>query len=398
MTAMNDTTNGAATRIPAATAAPDAYDEKALRAFAYTLLTAAGVRDEIARDTADILVDADLMGHTTHGLALLPAYLQQLADGGMRKTGEPTIVARAAAGETWDGERLPGPWLSLRALDRARALATSQGSGTIAIRRSHHIACLAAYAKRGAEQGGLTLVHCSDPSGASVAPFGAVTPVFTPNPLSAGIPTSGDPILLDISASYTTNGMTTRLYNAREMLPHPWLQDAQGAPTRDPAVLFDDPKGTLLPLGGHEAGHKGFALALLVEALTSALAGHGRANAPQNWGASVFVQVLDPRAFGGLDAFRTQIDWLVRACHDATPRPGGPPVRLPGERALALYREQSAHGVVLHPGIMPALVACAERLGVPAPPPTRVGGVSEVHSRATTTPPFPAPPRRPSSG
>jgi L-lactate dehydrogenase len=366
MTAMNGTTNGATARTSATVATQDVYDEKALRAFAYALLKAADVRDDIARDTADILVDADLMGHTTHGLALLPAYLQQLADGGMRKTGESTIVARAAACETWDGERLPGPWLTLRALDRARALATAQGTGTIVIRRSHHIACLAAYAKRGAEQGLLTLVHCSDPSGASVAPFGAVTPVFTPNPLSAGIPTSSDPILLDISASYTTNGMTTRLFNAREMLPHPWVQDARGAPTRDPAVLFDEPRGTLLPLGGHEAGHKGFGLALLIEALTSALAGHGRADAPQNWGASVFVQVLDPRSFGGLDAFRTQMDWLVQACHHATPRPGGPRVRLPGERALALYREQSARGVVLHAGIMPALVTCAERLAVSA--------------------------------
>ena len=374
MTATNDMTSGTTATVASAT--QDGYEANALRAFACTLLKAAGVRDDIARDTADILVDADLMGHTTHGLALLPAYLRQLADGGMRKAGEPTIVARAAACETWDGERLPGPWLTLRALDRACALATAQGSGTIAIRRSHHVACLATYAKRGAEQGMLTLVHCSDPSGASVAPFGAVTPVFTPNPLSAGIPTSTDPILLDISASYTTNGMTTRLFNAREMLPHPWVQDAQGVPTRDPAVLFNEPKGTLLPLGGHEAGHKGFALALLIEALTSALAGHGRADAPQNWGASVFVQVLDPRAFGGLDAFCTQMDWLVRACHDATPRPGGPSVRMPGERALALHREQSAYGVSLHPGIMEALGACAERLGVPAlnPPSSRSAG------------------------
>jgi LDH2 family malate/lactate/ureidoglycolate dehydrogenase len=218
----------------------------------------------------------------------------------------------------------------------------------------------------------MALVYCSDPSGASVAPFGAVTPVFTPNPLAAGIPTSGDPILLDMSASYTTNGMTTRLFNAGDVLPHPWVQDANGAPTRDPGVLFHEPKGTLLPLGGLEAGHKGFALALMIEAMTSALAGHGRAEAPQNWGASVFVQVLDPRAFGGLDAFRTQMDWLVRACHDATPRPGVSRVRLPGERALALYREQAANGVALYPGIMPALETWARRLAVtfsPAPPP-----------------------------
>jgi L-lactate dehydrogenase len=347
------------------------YDPQALRRFATALLTAAGVRDDIAHDTADVLVDADLMGHTTHGLALLPAYLQQLADGAMRKSGEPDIVRRAGACETWDADRLPGPWLTLRALERARALASSQGTGTIAIRRSHHIACLAVYAMRAAEQGVMGLVYCSDPSGASVAPFGAVTPVFTPNPLAAGIPTSADPILLDISASYTTNGMTTRLFNAREMLPHPWVQDAQGAPTRDPAVLFDEPRGTLLPLGGIEAGHKGFALALMIEAMTSALAGHGRADAPQNWGASVFVQVLDPAAFGGLDAFRAQMDWLVRACHDATPRRGVSRVRLPGERAMALYREQSAKGVALYPGIMPALETWATRLAASAssPPP-----------------------------
>lgn len=368
MTATNQTTNGA----PATQQAEvrqDRYDADALRSFAHALLAGAGVREDIARDTADVLVDADLMGHTTHGLALLPAYLQQLADGAMRTSGEPIVVRRAPACETWDGRRLPGPWLTLRALERAATLASTQGSGTIVVARSHHIACLAAYAKRGAEQGLLTLVHCSDPSGASVAPFGAITPVFTPNPLSAGLPTSTDPILLDISASYTTNGMTTRVFNAGGALPYAWVQDAQGTPTRDPAVLFREPKGTLLPLGGLEAGHKGFALALLVEALTSALAGHGRADAPQNWGASVFVQVLDPRAFGGLDAFYAQMDWLAGACHEATPRPGDARVRLPGERALALYREQSARGVALYPGIMPALEPWAARLGVAAPRP-----------------------------
>jgi LDH2 family malate/lactate/ureidoglycolate dehydrogenase len=193
--------------------------------------------------------------------------------------------------------------------------------------------------------------------------------VFTPNPLAAGIPTSGDPIVLDVSASYTTNGMTTRLHEAGESLPHPWVQDAQGNPTRDPAVLFNEPKGTLLPLGGLEAGHKGFALALLIEALTAGLAGHGRADPAEGWGASVFVQVLDPAAFGGTGAFATQMDWLVRACHDATPRPNGPPVRLPGERALRSYREQIANGVALYPAIMPALEPWARKLGVaPSPP------------------------------
>jgi LDH2 family malate/lactate/ureidoglycolate dehydrogenase len=345
------------------------YAAETLRAYAHALLLAAGVRSDIAGDTATILLDGDLMGHTTHGLALLPGYLDELTHDRMRKAGAPITIHTSQAAQAWDGQRLPGPWLTLRALDAAQAMATSQGTGTVVIRRSHHIACLAAYAKRAAERGFVALVCCIDPSTHSVAPFGAVTPVFTPNPLAAGIPTSGDPILLDISASYTTNGMTTRLHKTGESLPHPWLQDADGNPTRDPGVLFDERKGTLLPLGGLDAGHKGFALALLIEAITAGLAGHGRADPAEGWGACVFVQVLDPAAFGGTAAFAGQMDWLVRACHDATPRPGGPPVRLPGERALRSYREQRANGVALYPTIMPALEAWACKLGVTGPAP-----------------------------
>lgn len=343
------------------------FDAGSLRDYANALLRRAGVRDDIARDVADILVEADLMGHTTHGLALLPGYLGELEHGRMKKAGEPRVLHATTAAITWDGERLPGPWLALRALDAALAMATAHGTGTVVIRRSHHIACLAAYLLRATQRGMMATVCCSDPAGSSVAPFGAVSPVFTPNPLAVGIPTSGDPILIDVSASYTTNGLTQRLFNAGEKLAHPWLQDAQGNATRDPAVLFNDPKGTLLPLGGLEAGHKGFALALLIEALTGGLAGHGRADAVEGWGATVFVQVQNPATFGGLSEFTRQTDWLVNACHAATPRPGGPPVRMPGERALALFREQRANGVALYPTITPALAPWGEKLGVAAP-------------------------------
>ena len=353
------------THVPPSPAANDTrYAVERLRGYAVALLRAAGARDDIARDTAAVLLDGDLMGHTTHGLALLPGYLQALEDGSMRRSGEPAIVASSSAARTWDGQRLPGPWLTVRALDVAHEIASSHGTGTVVIRRSHHIGCLASYAKRAAERGVMAIVCCIDPATHSVAPFGAITSVFTPNPLAAGIPTSGDPILLDISASYTTNGMTTRLWKNGESLPHPWIQDAAGNATRDPAVLFNEPRGTLLPLGGLDAGHKGFALALLIEAMTAAFAGHGRADPPEGWGATVFVQVLDPAAFAGREAFHRQMDWLVRACHDATPRPGGTPVRLPGERALRLYREQSTNGVTLYPQILPALAPWARKLGV----------------------------------
>jgi LDH2 family malate/lactate/ureidoglycolate dehydrogenase len=308
-----------------------------------------------------------LLGHTTHGLALLAAYLAEVEKGAMTKAGEPSIVNTRPAVATWDGNRLPGPWLTLRAFDAAAAMAATYGTGTVVIRRSHHIACLAAYLKRMTDRGLMALLNCSDPSMCSVAPFGGVSPVFTPNPMAAGIPTSGDPILLDISASYTTNGLTGRLFKAGQKLPHPWIQDAQGNATDDPAVLFHDPKGTLLPLGGLDAGHKGYALALLIEALTGGLAGFGRADPGDGWGATVFVQVLDPAAFGGSADFLRQADWLVDACHHATPRPGGERVRLPGENGMQRYRDQQAHGIALHPGILPSLQPWAEKLGVGVP-------------------------------
>lgn len=347
-----------------------AHSATALVAFAQSLLERAGMRADIAQDVAAILVDGDLLGHNTHGLAQLPGYLAELEKGAMTADGAPAIVASHPAAQTWDGQRLPGPWLVLRALDVAATMAASQGTGTVVIRRSHHIACLAAYLMRATARGLMAIIQSSDPSAASVAPFGGVSPVFTPNPLAAGIPTAGDPILLDISASYTTNGLTARLFRAGEKLPHAWVQDAEGVATDDPAVLFDEPKGTLLPLGGLEAGHKGYALALLIEAMTAGLAGLGRADPSEGWGATVFVQVLDPAAFGGRAAFLRQTSWLVDACHAAKPRSGGARVRLPGERGLAALREQQASGVMLHPTIMPALLPWARKLGV-EPPPSR---------------------------
>jgi len=343
------------------------YSADDLVAFASSLLRRAGVRDDIARDVAAVLVDGDLLGHNTHGLALLAPYLGEIEKGSMAKSGEPRVVNSRPAVQAWDGGRLPGPWVTLRALDAASAMAKDYGSGTVVVRRSHHIAALAAYMKRITDRDLMAIVACSDPAMKSVAPFGGVSSVFTPNPLAAGIPTSGDPIILDISASYTTNGFTQRLHASGKELAHPWIQDAQGNATRDPSVLFREPKGTLLPVGGLEAGHKGYSLALLVEAATGALAGHGRADASEGWGATVFVQVLDPAAFGGTDDFHRQIDWIAHACRTATPRPGGDPVRLPGERGMRLYREQKAQGVALFDGIMASLEPWGKKLDVAIP-------------------------------
>lgn len=351
------------------TAPAPRFAADALRAFAAGLLDRAGVEPAISRDVADILVEADLLGHTTHGLALLAPYLAEIEKGAMTKTGAPDVLNAKPAAQLWDGRRLPGPWLTLRALDGAAGMAATHGTGTVVIRRSHHIACLAAYLIRAAERGLVAIIESSDPLVAAVVPHGGLTPIITPNPIAAALPTSGDPILVDVSMSITSMGFANQEMQAGRTLPGPWLIDAAGNATANPAALFNEPKGALLPLGGLDAGYKGFGLGLVVEALTAGLAGHGRADPPVGWGGTVFVQVLDPEAFGGLAAFRRQMDHVARAAHESKPRPGGARVRLPGEAGMKRRREQRASGVALYPAIMPALQPWAAKLRVAPPSP-----------------------------
>jgi L-lactate dehydrogenase len=254
-------------------------------------------------------------------------------------------------------------------IDALMPRARQYGSATLVIRRSHHIACLAAYLLRAAEAGFLMVLASSDPAVQSVAPHGGTRAVFTPNPLAIGIPTSGTPYLVDISASVTTNGMSARMHKAGRQFEHAWMLDAAGHPSHDPAVLAADPPGTILPLGGLEAGHKGFGLALMVEALTGGLSGHGRADPPDGWGATVFMSLYDPSAFGGSTDFLRQMDWLGTACRDNPPRPGVDAVRMPGDRGMARRAEQQAAGVALHPTIAPMLTDCAAGYGMEFPAP-----------------------------
>ena len=348
-------------------APPPRFDVDALRGFAAGLLGAAGMQPDIARDVADMLVEGDLLGHTTHGLNLLAPYLGEVEKGGMAKSGTPEILNSRGAAQLWDGKRLPGPWLTLRALDAAAAMAATYGTGTVVIRRAHHIACLAAYLIRAAERGLVAIIESSDPTVAAVVPHGGLTPVITPNPIAAGLPTGGDPILVDVSMSITSMGFANQELRAGRTLPGPWVIDAAGNATADPAALVNEPKGALLPLGGLDAGYKGFGLALVVEALTGGLAGLGRADPPEGWGGTVFVQVIDPEAFGGLTEFRRQMDHIVRAAHASTPRPGVDRVRVPGEAGMKRRREQLANGVALYPAIMPALDPWAAKLGIGLP-------------------------------
>ena len=350
------------------------YWSENLREFAFDLLCKKGLQAEMAKTVADILLEGDLLGHTTHGLQLLGPYLKELEAGTMTPKGEPVVLKDHGMSLLWDGNYLPGPWLVTRAIETGLERLNSYPIFTASIKQSHHIACLAAYLERVAELGFLIILTTSDPTlGAKVSPFGSQTPVYSPNPIAAGWPIKNEMVMFDTSMSTTSVGLSQRLSRQKKRLPGKWVLDADGCPTDDPSVIFQKPSGSILPLGGLELGYKGFALGLLVEALTSGLCGFGRKDKPGRWGATVFLMIVNPTAFGGGERFMEESSWIAKACLDAEPLDHKNPVRLPGQAALEKKCQYLETGIELEPGILPSLEKWSSKLGIsmPRPIPTR---------------------------
>lgn len=346
------------------------YWAENIQEFAFNLLCGKGLQAEIAQTVADVLLEGDLLGHSTHGLQLLDPYLKELEEGAMTSKGAPVVLKDHGMSLLWDGNYLPGPWLVTRAIDTGLERLNRYPIFTASIRQSHHIACLAAYLERVAEHGFLIVLTTSDPTlGAKVSPFGSRTPVYSPNPIAAGWPIKNSLVMLDISMSTTSVGRSQRLGRQEKRLPGKWILDAKGCPTDDPSVIFREPSGSILPLGGLELGYKGFALGLLVEALTSGLCGFGRKDKPGRWGATVFLMMMNPSAFGGRDRFMEEASWIAEACLDAEPLDDNKPVRLPGQAALEKKRRYLKTGVELEPGILPSLEKWSSALGISMPRP-----------------------------
>ena len=340
-----------------------------LKRFAAELLCQSGMKPSISEVVADVLVEGDLLGKSTHVLQLLGPYLKSIAAGEMKLSGTPRILKQKAGNTTMDGEYLPGPFVVRHAVEQALERIGEFGVVTTVIRRSHHIACLQAYLKPVTDLGYMMVLMSSDPSAKSVSAYGGVKPVCTPNPFAVGIQTSKDPILIDVSASTTTNGRSMQLHKLGETFSSPCLLTSEGAPTNDPGVLFAEPPGTIQPLGGMDFGHKGFALAILVETLTSALSGYGRVDAPKQWGSSVYLQLIDPECFGGVENYRSETGFFAETCRASGSGSPGASVRMPGEQGLERRASQLKDGVRLYQAIMPSLEKWASQLGVEVPRP-----------------------------
>jgi LDH2 family malate/lactate/ureidoglycolate dehydrogenase len=153
-----------------------------------------------------------------------------------------------------------------------------------------------------------------------------------------------------------------------EQFDEPWLLDHEGRPTTDPRVLeHSTPRGSLQLAGGQDHGHKGFGLALMVEALSQGLSGHGRVDAPKRWGGNTYLQLIDPALFAGRDEFARLMDHFGNRCRANKPVNPAQPVRMPGDSAAKSLARARTEGVSYDNATRDALNRCARELGVTSP-------------------------------
>lgn len=353
-------------------AASPVYRASDLIAYVNALLAATGMRADLAADSAEVLVESDLLGYGTHGLAMLPSYLDRLAKGVMAKDGSLGVVADSGATLSWQANRLPGAWVMRRATEAVLQRIEAHPVVVTTIANSSHIGCLQAYLPAFTARNLVVLLSATNPGIESVAPFGGVDPILTTNPFAVGIPTASTPILIDLSTSLVTNAAVQTRIESGTQFDSECMLDNQGVPTRDPKVFTTTPPGTILPLGGADYGYKGFGLGLMVEALSLALPGAGRALKPDKFTQGVFLQVIDPRRFGGLEYFLRETTDLAERCRASRVPEGRPAVRMPGERAVAERERRLREGVPIETRISERLTKVA---GAGAPPfPAAIGG------------------------
>lgn len=242
------------------------FAAQSLRQLAADALNARDVPSADAVLVADSLVDAELEGQASHGFIRLPFVLARLRVGLINPRPSMRLTRGRAAVAVLDADNCLGPVAGMRAVEAATEQALAVGAGVVAVRRSNHLGSLGFYLRRFTASRVIGLAFTNTPP--AMPPPGGRTPYLGTNPIAAGFPTSGEPVIVDLATSQVARGRILKAAQVGEQIPEGWALDAVGQPTRDPEAAIE---GSLLPLGGH----KGFALALLVEVLSGVLSAAG---------------------------------------------------------------------------------------------------------------------------
>jgi LDH2 family malate/lactate/ureidoglycolate dehydrogenase len=352
------------------------YAAEALHDFAAGVLERAAVSPDDARLAADVLLAADLRGIDSHGVARLRGYYEALRAGEMNPTPEISVVRETLSTATVDGDRGLGLVVAPRANELAMEKALECGSGWVAVRNTNHFGIAGYYVLRALERDliGWAMTNSS----ALVTPLFGVGRMLGTNPLAIAFPGLEEPpIVIDLATSAVAFGKIEIARRRGEPIPLGWAIAADGSPTTDPMAVYEG--GALLPVGSTRdlGGHKGYALAMMVDVLSGVLSG-------ANWGPfapSFAIEQTPARSvglgighfFGAMridgfiepDEFKRQVDDLVRTFRATPPAPGTAGPLIPGDPEREAEAVRRRDGVPLVPAVVSDLEALSLETGVP---------------------------------
>jgi hydroxycarboxylate dehydrogenase B len=306
-----------------------------LQQWIVDLWRAAGATPDEATRVAGHLVLANLTGHDSHGVGMIPRYVNSYLNNELQLRQSITIAHDAGAVLTVDGRRGMGQHVTHQAMELGIARAKQHGVCVMGLKNSHHLGRVGHWAEQAIAQGLVSIHFTNAVSQWWVAPFGAKEARFVTNPFTVGIPVEGaEPIVLDFATSAIAQGKVRVAYNKGVPVPPGSLIDHAGQPTNDPAVLFepvDGKIGALVTMGAH----KGYALAMVCELLGAALTG-GETTQPTNkpvhavWNNMLTI-LFDPKKMGTGALFDSEARDFVAWVKSAKRADGVDEIMMPGD-------------------------------------------------------------------
>lgn len=345
------------------------YRTDTLIDFTTRVLTTCGMPAADAHIGATVLVDADLMGIDSHGIAHLAThggYAPGFRSGVVNPTPAIVPLRETAATALLDGDGGFGPLIGYRAMELAIAKARTAGSGTVAVTNSHHFGAAGYYALMAPPAGCIGMAMTN--AGPWVLPAGGRTKMIGTNPIAVAAPAGQEqPFYMDMATSTVAMGKLEIARREEKPIPDGWAFDEAGRPTTDIETVYRI--GGLTPLGSTltTSNYKGYALGAMVDLFCGVLPGIGWSMALPRGSAGHFFSAWQIEAFLPIDEFTAGLDAMQAALRQAAPADGIERVLLPGERELATRREREANGVPLHIAVFTSLEKLADELGVERP-------------------------------
>lgn len=301
-----------------------------LRKFVAAVYCSRGVPEADAAFVADSLVQADLWGHQSHGVLRVGWYYARLCSGAMRPVTAPETVLDGGAVAVMDGKDGIGQVIARRAVEEAVRRAKLHGAGVVSVRNSNHFGTCMYYTGMGARQGCITLLATN--GGANMAPWGGIKKLIGTNPWSVAAPAGRYPtMIMDVANSGVARGKIFLAQRRRETIPDTWAIDVTGAPTTDPRAALE---GFILPM----AGHKGYAIGVIVDMLSGVLSGssfmndvHGPYDPVNRSGAGHFCAAFNIEAFQPRAQFDARMESYIERLREAPVAAGHDKVYYPGE-------------------------------------------------------------------